>query len=246
MKIFAVNASPTMTRGTTHTLLELFLGGAREAGAEVESVLLQKQKIGYCVGCLNCWIKTPGQCVQDDDMTVLREKLSKSDFFVLATPVYVDGMTAQAKTFVDRLIPLTDPHFEIVDDHCRHVKRLSSLPEVVLLSVCGFCELDNFDGLVDHVSRICKNMQTRFVGSVLRPASHVLTMDEILPEQVGRIKAAAVQAGRELVENGHFSQDTLAAVAADCMPREIFVDGANLYWDRCLETGKKPAPPGSK
>jgi multimeric flavodoxin WrbA len=240
MRIFAVNASPTMTRGTTHRLLELFLEGAREAGAQTESVFLQQQKIGYCVGCLQCWVKTPGQCVQDDDMTALREKFIQADVFVLATPVYVDGMTAQAKTFVDRLIPLIDPHFAVVDGHCRHVKGHQKVPEVVLASVCGFWEEDNFGGVVDHTERICRNMQTRFIGAILRPASHVLTMDHILPDQVGQIKEAVREAGRELVRQGSFTKDTLQAISCNCFDREIFVDGANLFWDRCLEKGKFP------
>jgi len=47
MKIFAVNGSPNMKKGMTHILLENFLEGAREAGAEVETVFLQKKKINY-------------------------------------------------------------------------------------------------------------------------------------------------------------------------------------------------------
>lgn len=238
MKVLAVNGSPTMTRGKTHLLCDLFLEGARQAGAETEYVFLQQKKIGYCVGCLKCWVETPGVCVQQDDMTGLRRKFSEADVFVLATPVYVDGMTAQAKTFVDRLVPLTDPHFELVGDHCRHVKRHQRLPGVVLLGVCGFSELDNFDNVTDHVARICKNMQTRFIGAVLRPASHVLAMDKALPDQVQRIKQAIRRAGRELVEQGAFAKETLADIARECFPREIFIDGANLYWDRCLEKGR--------
>jgi multimeric flavodoxin WrbA len=238
MKIFAVNGSPSMTRGKTHLLCDLFLQGARQAGAQTESIFLQQKKIGYCVGCLKCWVKTPGVCVQDDDMTELRRKFIEADVFVLATPVYVDGMTAQAKTFIDRLVPLTDPHFELVDEHCRHVKRHKKLPEVVLLGVCGFSETDNFDGVVDHVSRICKNIQTRFIGALLRPASHVLSMDEQLPDKVGQVKRAIMQAGCELVERRAFNSNTLELAAQECFPREIFIDGANLYWDRCLEKGR--------
>jgi len=67
VKIYAVNGSPTTENGMPHVLLENFLDGALDAGAEVESHLLQKEKIGYCNGCMNCWIKTPGRCVQRGD-----------------------------------------------------------------------------------------------------------------------------------------------------------------------------------
>ncbi|AOY77702.1 flavodoxin family protein [Clostridium formicaceticum] len=37
-----------------------------EKGYEVESILLHQKKIGECMGCFGCWVKTPGICVIDD------------------------------------------------------------------------------------------------------------------------------------------------------------------------------------
>ena len=194
MKIFAVNGSPNMKKGMTHILLEDFLEGAREAGAEVETVFLQKKKINYCLGCFDCWVKTPGVCVhKKDDMPELMEKAHQADCMVIGTPLYVDGMTAQTKTFLDRMIPLVDPHFELVDGHYRHPPRDGRSPaDVVLVSVCGFYERDNFDGLIDHVTRMCRNMQSRFVGAVVRPSSYIFTLEKILGEQIKEIKEVQI------------------------------------------------------
>ena len=82
MKIFAVNGSPNMKKGMTHILLEIFLEGAREAGAEVKTVFLQKKKINYCLGCFNCWVKTPGVCVHKDDMPELAEEIDIDTDFI--------------------------------------------------------------------------------------------------------------------------------------------------------------------
>ena len=154
MKILAVNASPNKKRGMTHITMEHFIRGAEKKGAEVETVYLSEKKINYCTGCINCWLKTPGQCIFKDDMPELLEKIKVSDVMVLGTPLYVDGMTAQAKTFIDRIIPLVEPEFELVDGHYRHARRMEKIPSLILLSVCGFYEMDNFDGLVDHVKKI--------------------------------------------------------------------------------------------
>ena len=241
MDIFAVNASPTMRRGMTHRLLELVLEGARAGGATVESVFLQKQQISPCLGCLKCWVAHPGRCVQDDDMTRLRQRFAAADLFLLAAPVYVDGFCAQAKTFLDRLIPLVDPHFELVDGHCRHKMLLERVPAIGLVSVCGFSELDNLDLVVEHTRRMCRNLRTRYAGAVLRPASRVLTMQQALPEKVAAVEEAARRAGRELAERGEVSAATAGEVAQPFFPVDLYVDGANLFWDRCLE--KKRFPP---
>jgi len=238
MKIFAVNGSPNMRKGMTHILMETFLEGAREAGAEVETVFLQKKKIQYCIGCFTCWVKTPGVCVHKDDMAQLLEKMREADYLVIGTPLYVDGMTAQTKTFLDRSIPLSDPHFELVEGHYRHPRRYEGdPPAVVLVSVCGFYERDNFNGLIDHMERMCRNMQSRFVGAVVRPSSYIYTLEDILAEPIKEIKDATRRAGRELVEKGELSAEILDDVARDYLPKDAFLRGSNDFWDRCIEAG---------
>ncbi len=239
MKILAVNGSPNTKKGMTHILLETFLEGAREAGAEVETVFLQKKKIQYCIGCYTCWVKTPGVCIHKDDMSEILEKVREADYLVIATPLYVDGMTAQTKTFLDRMIPLSDPHFELVDGHYRHPRRYGENPPgVVLVSVCGFYERDNFGGLIDHMERMCRNMQSRFVGAVVRPSSYIFTLEEILAEPIKEIKEATRRAGRELVEKGELSPQVLDDVARDYLPKDAFLGGSNDFWDRCIKAGK--------
>jgi multimeric flavodoxin WrbA len=240
MRILALNGSPTMKRGMTNILLDIFLRGAVLQGASVEKVFLQKKKISPCLGCYSCWVKTPGVCVHRDDGPELLLKMREADYLILATPVYLDGMTAQMKAFVDRSIPLLKPQFEIKNGHCRHQRRYENMPEVVLLSVAGFQEMDNFQGLIKHLELICKNWQSRFVGSLLRPTSYLLSMEELFPKTVGIIKAAAQRAGQDLVKNGSFKREDLDAVAVSQFSAEQLVSQTNKYWERCIEAGRWP------
>ncbi|RME22181.1 MAG: flavodoxin family protein [Deltaproteobacteria bacterium] len=239
-RLLAVNTSPTAERGRTHRLLELVRGGAESAGAEVKRVVLRGRKIHPCRGCLRCWVKHPGRCAQSDDMAGLMDDVLASDIMVIASPVYVDGFCAQAKTFIDRLIPLIDPHFELVDGHCRHRVRHEKLPAIALVSVCGFSEADNFDLIVEHTRRMCRNLRTEFAGAVLRPASRVLTLREKMPERIEPIMQAAREAGRELAAEGRVSEQCARRVAEPVFPKELYIDGANLFWDRCIARGRFP------
>ena len=104
MKVLALNSSPKMNEGNTALILNPFLEGMREGGAEVELFYTKKLTINPCQGEYNCWFKTPGKCFQKDDMQMLYPKIREADVLVLATPVYVDAMSGPMKGLLDRLL----------------------------------------------------------------------------------------------------------------------------------------------
>ena len=115
MKVVAINGSPKMDKGTTALILAPFLEGLRGSGAEVELFYTKKLEINPCHGDFRCSTDTPGECFQKDDMQMLHPKLYEADIWVMATPVYVSGMTGPLKNLVDRiLIPLGEPHLEFM------------------------------------------------------------------------------------------------------------------------------------
>ena len=60
MKLLAFNASPRRADGTTDILVDRFIEGAGEAGAETEKHHVVDLDINGCLGCFSCWWKTPG------------------------------------------------------------------------------------------------------------------------------------------------------------------------------------------
>jgi multimeric flavodoxin WrbA len=82
-----------MDKGNTALILIPFLDGMEEAGAKVERLCTKKLKINPCQGEISCWLKTPGECFQKDDMQMVLSKLRLADIWVFATPVYLDGVT---------------------------------------------------------------------------------------------------------------------------------------------------------
>ncbi|MCK5064521.1 MAG: flavodoxin family protein, partial [Candidatus Fermentibacteraceae bacterium] len=138
MRITAFNGSPRGKNSNTGLMVTEFLDGAAKAGADTEQIFLSQKKIGHCMGCFKCWTATPGKCVIRDDMTDLLEKVISTDLIIMATPLYIDDVTGIMKDFMDRLIPLSDPHFEQdVNDEWIHVKRFSSYPDIAVISNCG-------------------------------------------------------------------------------------------------------------
>jgi multimeric flavodoxin WrbA len=99
MKVLAIWGSPRKG-GNTDTLLNAFIDGATEAGAQVERLALRELKISPCLEIYHCF--KDGTCPIKDDMLPLYDKLLEADVVVLASPIFFYSVTAQAKAFIDR------------------------------------------------------------------------------------------------------------------------------------------------
>lgn len=86
--------------GNTEILIDEILSGAENLGAQTEKVILNKLNINPCQACNSC--EKTGKCMHNDDMHELLEKMELSDLWILGTPIYWWGPTAQFKLFLDR------------------------------------------------------------------------------------------------------------------------------------------------
>jgi multimeric flavodoxin WrbA len=99
MKVLGIMGSPRK-QGNTDILLDKALEGAREAGAEVEKVLVSKLKISPCLEIYACL--KDGDCAIKDDMQLLYKKLLEADHIIFASPIFFYSITSQAKAVIDR------------------------------------------------------------------------------------------------------------------------------------------------
>jgi multimeric flavodoxin WrbA len=101
MKIIGINASPKMEKSQTRRLVMGVLEGARQTGADVTFVDICSLEIKYCTACGTCYAK--GECIHDDDFPVILEKMLDADGIVWGSPNYINSVTAQLKTLLDRM-----------------------------------------------------------------------------------------------------------------------------------------------
>lgn len=233
MKAVIINGSPNGSKGNTGLILNPFCEGMEAAGAEVRTFLVKDMDVKPCLGEYYCWTKSPGQCFQDDDVETLIPEVLKADVLVLATPLYVDGMTGTLKMVMDRMIPAVHPLIELRHDHCRHSRR-NSVPQakLVLVSNCGFWELDNFDALVHHAKAVSANFDMTFAGALLRPHGHAFKAMLAHNAPVTDIVEAAKTAGQQLVQTGQIDETLLNTISRPLLPRDEFIAIANNLWSR--------------
>lgn len=98
-KVLAVYGSPRR-KGNTAQLMKQAVAGAREAGAQVEEVVLRDLKMSPCLEIYGC--KKEGRCAIKDDFQELYDKLKSCDGLILASPIFFYTVSAHTKIMMDR------------------------------------------------------------------------------------------------------------------------------------------------
>lgn len=98
-KIIGIAGSPRR-EGNSTTLMRQVLQGAQKSGTEGQTIYLNDLMFRGCQACDKC-IDT-GECVLQDDLTPYYPQLREADIWILASPVYFDGVSGQTKLFFDR------------------------------------------------------------------------------------------------------------------------------------------------
>ncbi|MDO5581722.1 MAG: flavodoxin family protein [Planctomycetia bacterium] len=111
-KILVISTSPRKG-GNSETLADEFIRGAKEAGNEVEKIVLYDKTIGFCKGCMTC--QKTQRCVIHDDADKIAQKVLKADVIAFTTPIYYYEMCGQMKTLLDRCNPLYPSDYSFRD-----------------------------------------------------------------------------------------------------------------------------------
>ena len=99
LKVLGVSGSPHR-HGNTETLLDAFLEGISEAGAEADKVILKDLDYTPCKGCNVC--HKDGECIVKDQAIPLFDRIMTMDCLAVASPIYSMGITAELKGLIDR------------------------------------------------------------------------------------------------------------------------------------------------
>jgi multimeric flavodoxin WrbA len=226
-------------------MAEEFEKGVVQAGAKCWNVLLLSKKFGPCNECGTCLIKTPGKCRLKDDMSEMIRRFMDSDVVVFATPVFIDNVTALMKTFIDRLMPVLDPHYEKDSNgEYRRRGRYKKYPKFVVISSCAMPEQSNFQVLRLYFRRMARTMHTEVVGEIYLGAAGLLLLSakELrFKPMVNKYKELLQAAGRELAETGKIGPDMMERLEQPLIDSDEYVEYANKMWDQLLAERRIPA-----
>ncbi len=240
MNVLAINSSPRSdAESYTAMMLKSLVEGLREEGAAVEVVALREKKIKYCIGCFACWTKTPGICVHKDDMSrELFPKWLACDLVVYATPLYYHTINAALATFMERTLPAILPFFKQDENGNTYHPVRTRIPANVLLSVCGFPDVAEFDALREFQART-RHPDVRTLAVICRAGASLLA-SPFLAGRARVILEATKQAGRELVRTSAIAPETLAQIEQSLGSPKLFDQMGDMYWQTCIDEKVTP------
>ncbi|PKN77257.1 MAG: hypothetical protein CVU51_16840, partial [Deltaproteobacteria bacterium HGW-Deltaproteobacteria-1] len=85
MKILILNGNPLGDTGNIDPYIDHLVEKIKSAGHDVTAITLRDLKIGPCIGCFNCWIKTPGICSINDDARDITRQFIAAQHVILAS-----------------------------------------------------------------------------------------------------------------------------------------------------------------
>lgn len=240
-KLIVLQGSPRKS-GTSKTdmVANAFVKGCRKAGAEAETIYLTEKKINQCQGCFHCWTKTPGKCIHNDDAADIMKAVEAADLVVYATPLYHFGMISLMKRYIERTLPRIEPFLVKRDDgKTTHPPRkgYKHTENAVVISVCGFPEVDHFGALsanFHYIANAGGEYGMNIAAEIYRPLSEILG-NPFFQEENDRVLQAVEKAGDELLQNGSVSPSLIDEIAEVRLDKGQVYEMANKSWEICID-----------
>jgi len=98
-EILAIYGSPRK-KGNNALLLNKAVEGARDAGAQVDEVVLRDLEMSPCLEIYGC-LKT-GRCAIKDDFQAVYDQIVECQGLILASPIFFYAVSAHTKILMDR------------------------------------------------------------------------------------------------------------------------------------------------
>ena len=149
MKVLGIMGSPRIG-GNSDILLEQTLTGAKDAGAEVEKIILCRKKISGCLNCEKC--NKTGICAIRDDMPEIHAKILQADNVIHSGPIYFWTLTAQIKAYLDRWCVFFDANWDWHKKYASIMKK----KKIGVIVVCGDPNLKTADPMIHVFKKTCE------------------------------------------------------------------------------------------
>ena len=170
-----LNGNPNKSRFDSY--LDDLQEQLKAAGVQVQQYNVRDLNIKQCLGCWNCWLKTPGLCVIKDDMELIYPLLARVDLVLWASPLILGTISGILKQTQDRFIPMIHPYIEVVDGECHHKFRYAHNPDLGLLVEKSPADTHDDVALTELLfQRFSRNTRTplRFCADTETPAKELI------------------------------------------------------------------------
>ncbi|MBR3670073.1 MAG: flavodoxin family protein [Fibrobacter sp.] len=130
-------------------------------GDKIEIINTAAMKIAHCIGCNQCWLKTPGICCIKDDYESIVKKLVKTDNLWIVSDTRFGFVDSRGKKVLDRIMPMLNMYLTFRGGWMRHELRYHALNVGLIYRGNGDQEL-----LEDWCERTAANLGGHSLGVI--------------------------------------------------------------------------------
>jgi multimeric flavodoxin WrbA len=178
MDITILNGNPELSGFDTY--LATLASSLAGKGHTVTQLELRELPLRYCIGCWDCWVKTPGVCSIQDASVEMDRAVINADFVLWAAPLKMGFPSQLLKMAMDKHIPLIHPYIEVAYGESHHLRRYARYPRLGLL-------LEREASTDDSDLRIVRDIFCRTAINLKTRLEFSLTIETPIEEVVQRI-----------------------------------------------------------
>lgn len=224
MKLLAINGSHKKANGINQLLIDHLFKGAKEVGAECETIRLSEFNINRCIACEYCQNQKDYLCVYDDkdDFIKIIERIKQADILIFATPIYLFQISSLMKIFLERYHSRGKSKVRIVTQS--HLIFHDFEPKLGTKPFVSIIVSDNIERATTENANFYFNTFSKFmdaprVGNIIRNGSIMFKNLNIISQRIiENILKNLEIAGIELVKTGHISRKTGSKINVSILP----------------------------
>jgi len=180
LKVLAVSGSPRV-KSNTDIILFSVLKGAEDAGHFTEFIKLNDLDISPCQACNYCREEPGRWCKLKDDGKMVLDKTIECDVLVVGSPIYMGGISAQTKAYIDRWYSFKDKN---------RITKLDRDRKVIGVYAQGAKD-GTYHRLFETNERLFNSNNFEYLGSLVTPEYEV-------PQEGGKLLKKAYRMGFDL------------------------------------------------
>lgn len=172
---------PTKTYQSLSAATGSFL---KEKGFDTEQLELKGEKLAFCTGCFGCWIKTPGECVINDQMAQINRSVMNSNLVIYLSPIVFGQFSPNIKNIIDRGLPNMLPFFETrPDGSTMHPPRYETYPKQIIIGYADQLSDPDQQLFIDITKNHRRNVEVLIYHETTENLGEILNSMEL--ERVG-------------------------------------------------------------
>lgn len=236
IKLSVIHCS-TRISGRTAVISKAFIKGLKTTNnIEINEYQLSEWNIKPCTGCSYCWFKSGGTCIIDDDFSKNIDKISKSDYIIFTSPIWVGNATHLFKYFTGRLYGILKPYFVKNGAYYGHSRNFEHNIKTFLISTCALPGPHNFIPLIEHIKSLDYLCNFTYSGELLKP--HSMELSHLNEDQEKILLTNCFNAGKHFISQDEKFFNSVKNIAKPFTNEDDYINFCNNTFTKLIEHNK--------